>query len=156
MYSTTRGSIAGIRSGGHTLLSFNEDVPNIVCCYMNSISDTRHTENTLLSMSIIGTPIAHQSHTSVDPGSIPSLAFSRAPLASCISLIFEPCFPITEPMRELGIMNLMVTARLPGTEGTSNGSSLMRRTMRPKAYHSVSRIRPLRHEQVAADLGYGV
>lgn len=36
-------------------------------------------------------------------------------------------------MRELGIMNLMVTARLPGTEGTSNGSSLILRTMRPKA-----------------------
>ena len=71
--------------------------------------------------------------TSVEPGSIPSLAFNLAPLASCISLIFEPCFPITEPMRELGIMNLMVTARLPGTDGTSNGSSLMRRTMSPKA-----------------------
>ena len=71
--------------------------------------------------------------TSVDPGSIPSLAFRRAPLASWISLILEPCLPITEPMRELGIMNLMVTARLPGTEGTSNGSSLILRTMRPKA-----------------------
>jgi len=41
---------------------------------------------------------------------------------------------MTEPMRELGIMNLIVTARLPGTEGTSKGSSLMRRTMSPKAY----------------------
>jgi hypothetical protein len=40
---------------------------------------------------------------------------------------------MTEPMRELGIMNLMVTARLPGTDGTSKGSSLMRRTISPKA-----------------------
>ena len=71
--------------------------------------------------------------TSVDPGNIPSLAFKRAPLASWISLILDPCLPITEPMRELGIMNFMVTARLPGTEGTSNGSSLIRRTMRPNA-----------------------
>lgn len=71
--------------------------------------------------------------TSVDPGNMPSLAFNLAPLASCISLIFEPCLPMTDPMRELGIMNLIVTARLPGTEGTSKGSSLMRRTMRPKA-----------------------
>jgi len=41
---------------------------------------------------------------------------------------------MTEPMRELGIINLIVTARLPGTDGTSKGSSLMRRTMSPKAY----------------------
>jgi hypothetical protein len=38
-----------------------------------------------------------------------------------------------EPIREFGIMNLMVTARLPGTEGTSKGSSLIRRTIKPKA-----------------------
>ena len=31
-------------------------------------------------------------------------------------------------------MNLMVTARLPGTDGTSKGSSFILRTMRPKAY----------------------
>ena len=87
--------------------------------------------------------------TSVDPGSIASLAFNLAPEASCISLIFEPPFPIlaalikilsientityTLPIRELGMMNLIVTAREPGTEATSKGSSLMRRTMRPKA-----------------------
>jgi len=41
---------------------------------------------------------------------------------------------MTEPMRELGIMNLIVTARLPGTDGTSKGSSFIRRTMSPKAY----------------------
>ena len=44
----------------------------------------------------------------------------------------------TLPMRELGMMNLMVTAREPGTEATSNGSSLMRLTMRPKACTGVS------------------
>ena len=31
-------------------------------------------------------------------------------------------------------MNLIVTARLPGTDGTSNGSSFILRTMRPKAF----------------------
>ena len=31
-------------------------------------------------------------------------------------------------------MNLMVTARLPGTDGTSNGSSFILRTMRPNAF----------------------
>lgn len=75
--------------------------------------------------------------TSVEPGSMPSLAFRRAPLASWISLILQPAFPMTDPIRELGIMNLIVTARLPGTEGTSNGSSLILRTMRPNACGSV-------------------
>ena len=65
---------------------------------------------------------------------MPSLAFRRAPLASWISLIFVPPLPMTEPIRELGIMNLIVTALLPGTDGLSNGSSLIRRTMRPNAY----------------------
>ena len=72
-------------------------------------------------------------HTSVDPGSIASDAFKRDPEASWISLILEPPFPMTLPMRELGMMNLIVTAREPGTEGTSNGSSLIRRTIRPNA-----------------------
>lgn len=76
---------------------------------------------------------------SVDPGSIASEAFKRAPEASWISLILEPPLPMTEPMRELGMINLMVTAREPGTEGTSNGSSLIRRTMRPKALATASR-----------------
>lgn len=76
---------------------------------------------------------------SVDPGSIASEAFKRAPEASWISLILEPPLPMTEPMRELGMMNLMVTARDPGTEGTSNGSSLIRRTMRPNALATASR-----------------
>lgn len=40
----------------------------------------------------------------------------------------------TVPILELGMMNLMVTARDPGTEETSKGSSLIRRTMRPKAW----------------------
>ena len=57
--------------------------------------------------------------TSVEPGSIASEAFKRDPEASWISLIFEPALPITLPMRELGMMNLMVTARDPGTEATS-------------------------------------
>jgi hypothetical protein len=43
-----------------------------------------------------------------------------------------------EPMRELGIMNLMVTARLPGTEALSNGSSFILRTMSPNAWQIVS------------------
>jgi hypothetical protein len=72
--------------------------------------------------------------TSVEPGNIPSLAVSRAPLASWISLIFEPPLPMTEPIREFGIMNLIVTAREPGTEGTSNGSSLILLTINPNAY----------------------
>ena len=81
-------------------------------------------------------------------------AFKRAPLASWISLILEPPLPMlgtsaavakpddsahTLPMRELGMMNLMVTARDPGTDGTSNGSSLIRRTMRPNAWESEQR-----------------
>jgi len=65
---------------------------------------------------------------------MPSLAFNLAPLASWISLILDPDLPITEPIRELGIMNLIVTALLPGTEGTSKGSSLILRTMSPKAF----------------------
>lgn len=40
---------------------------------------------------------------------------------------------MTEPIRELGIINLIVTARLPGTDALSKGSSLILRTMRPKA-----------------------
>ena len=72
--------------------------------------------------------------TSVEPGSIPSLALRRAPLASCISLIFDPPLPMTEPILELGIINLMVTALLPGTDALSKGSSLILRTMRPNAY----------------------
>lgn len=86
-----------------------------------------------------------------------SEAFRRAPEASWISLILAPPLPIlpgqlfipllrlkaethTLPIRELGMMNLIVTARDPGTEATSNGSSLMRRTMRPKAYSYISLI----------------
>lgn len=69
----------------------------------------------------------------MDPGSIPSLALSLAPLASWISLILDPPLPMTEPMREFGMINLMVTALLPGIEGTSNGSSLIRRTIKPNA-----------------------
>jgi hypothetical protein len=38
------------------------------------------------------------------------------------------------------MMNLMVTALEPGTEATSNGSSLMRRTMRPKAWSQRCRL----------------
>lgn len=34
-------------------------------------------------------------------------------------------------------MNLIVTAREPGTDATSNGSSLILRTIRPNAYISV-------------------
>ena len=84
-----------------------------------------------------------------------SLAFKRAPLASWISLIFDPPLPMlrdasirvslserrvthTLPIRELGMMNLMVTAREPGTDATSKGSSLIRRTMRPNALRRVS------------------
>ena len=77
--------------------------------------------------------------TSVLPGNICSLAFNLAPLASWISLILLPPFPIlrkrhrvnliililqaeavithTLPILLLGIMNLMVTGRLPGREG---------------------------------------
>lgn len=65
---------------------------------------------------------------------MPSLALSRAPLASWISLILVPPLPMTEPIRELGIMNLIVTARLPGTEGLSKGSSLILRTINPNAW----------------------
>jgi len=36
------------------------------------------------------------------------------------------------------MMNLMVTARLPGTEAMSNGSSLILRTMRPNALLTAS------------------
>jgi hypothetical protein len=36
-------------------------------------------------------------------------------------------------MRVFGMINLMVTALEPGTEATSNGSSLIRRTIRPNA-----------------------
>jgi hypothetical protein len=77
--------------------------------------------------------------TSVEPGSMASEAFSLAPDASWISLILLPPLPMTVPILELGMMNLIVTARDPGTEATSNGSSLIRRTMRPNAYGRVSR-----------------
>ena len=70
----------------------------------------------------------------MEPGSIPSLALSLAPLASWISLILVPALPMTDPIRELGMINLIVTARLPGIEGRSKGSSLIRRTISPKAY----------------------
>lgn len=49
--------------------------------------------------------------TSVEPGSICSLACSLAPEASWISLIFDPAFPMTEPMRELGMMKLWARER---------------------------------------------
>lgn len=102
---------------------------------MDRIGDTRDAQDSLWATKRVRHVRAGRCklHTSVEPGSIPSLALRRAPLASCISLILVPPFPITEPIRELGIMNLMVTARLPGTEGLSKGSSLIRRTMSPKA-----------------------
>ena len=86
--------------------------------------------------------------TSVEPGSMDSEAFKRAPEASWISLILAPPLPIlfislwsqrhekkayTLPMREFGMIYLMVTARDPGTEAISNGSSMIRRTIRPNA-----------------------
>ena len=74
-----------------------------------------------------------ESTRSVDPGSMASDALRRAPDASWISLILDPPLPITVPIRELGMMNLIVTAREPGTDETSNGSSLMRRTISPNA-----------------------
>lgn len=100
---------------------------------MDGISNSSHTQNALDGREYIGSMLMDVL-TSVDPGSIPSLALSRAPLASWISFILDPPLPMTDPMRELGIMNLMVTARLPGTEGESNGSSLIRLTINPKAY----------------------
>ena len=126
----------------HSFLSFDKNIANIVSCNVYGISDSGHAEYTLhrsISESITTWSLDSQTHTltSVEPGSIPSLAFNLAPLASCISLILEPCLPMTDPMREFGIMNLMVTARLPWTEGTSNGSSLMRRTMRPNACRTI-------------------
>ena len=81
--------------------------------------------------------ISRQRVTSVEPGNIPSLALRRAPLASWISLILVPPFPMTDPIREFGIMNLMVTALLPGTDGLSNGSSLILRKMSPNAYRKL-------------------
>jgi hypothetical protein len=57
---------------------------------------------------------------------------------SWISLILLPAFPITEPIREFGTINRIVTAREPGTEGTSNGSSLIRRTINPNAFETAS------------------
>lgn len=118
---------------GVPFVGLNEDIADIVCRNMYSISDTGNTKNTLRANSA---SCKHQNRarTSVDPGSMPSLAFNFAPDASCISLILEPPFPMTEPMREFGIMNLIVTARLPGTDGWSKGSSLIRLTMSPKAY----------------------
>jgi hypothetical protein len=118
-------------------IGLDEDIADIVRRNMYSISDTGNTKNTL------GAKLALRKHhngarTSVDPGSMPSLAFSFAPDASCISLILEPPFPMTEPIREFGIMNLIVTARLPGTDGWSKGSSLIRLTMSPKAYNIFS------------------
>ncbi|KAI3476958.1 hypothetical protein L1887_61388 [Cichorium endivia] len=62
-----------------------------------------------------------------------SPAVRRAPDASWISLILEPCLPITDPMRELGTMKRIVTDFEPGTDGWSKGSSLILRTIRPKA-----------------------
>lgn len=43
----------------------------------------------------------------------------------------------TVPILELGMMNLIVTALEPGTEATSKGSSLIRRTISPKACSNV-------------------
>jgi hypothetical protein len=127
---------------------------------MDRIRDTRNTENSLkkVEAKIVRREkgASLNAHTSVDPGNIPSLALRRAPEASWISLILEPCFPMTEPIRELGIMNLMVTARLPGTDGTSKGSSFIRRTMSPKAYSKRRRAtgweRPVKAEQNKTDL----
>ena len=130
----TRRPIARMRKRRHTFVCFDENVPDVVGRNVYGVCNTRDTQDPLQNREISTRNLKNgESTTSVEPGSIPSLAFNRAPLASWISLIFEPPFPITEPMRELGIMNLIVTARLPGTDGLSKGSSFIRRTMRPNA-----------------------
>lgn len=60
-------------------------------------------------------------------------ALANAGIQSVVPSASTPPATHTLPMRELGMINLMVTAREPGTDATSNGSSLMRRTMRPNA-----------------------
>ncbi len=125
---------------------------------MHGVGNACHREDALWdSSSGLPTIDDHRaSRTSVDPGNMDSLALSRAPLASWISLILLPALPMlqgtpqsarpprglphspefpthTLPIRELGMINLIVTAREPGSEGWSNGSSLIRRTIRPKA-----------------------
>lgn len=116
---------------------------------MYSIGHTGYTQHTLQTCGNDSSEaniydLGNANLTSVEPGSMPSLALSLAPLASWISLIFVPPFPMTEPMREFGIMNLIVTARLPGTEGLSKGSSLILRTIRPKALNDSVRTEMLR------------
>ena len=111
---------------------------------MDGIRNARDAQNPLSNReSSSRKPKVGKGPTSVEPGNMPSLAFNRAPLASWISLIFEPPLPITEPMREFGIINLIVTARLPGTDGLSKGSSLIRRTMRPNAWLKVHQKNPV-------------
>jgi hypothetical protein len=60
----------------------------------------------------------------------------------------------TLPMREFGMMNLIVTALDPGTDATSNGSSLILRTMRPK--HCESARVELSNSYLQSYLGNGI
>jgi hypothetical protein len=131
-----RRSVARVRIRRHAFVSLDENVAYVVRSDVDRVSDAGNAQDPLFKTRASGQGVTKRERerdTSVEPGNMPSLAFSLAPLASCISLILDPCLPMTEPMRELGIINLIVTARLPGTEGTSKGSSLIRRTIKPNA-----------------------
>lgn len=135
-----------------SILILEKHCADIVDSYMDSIGHSNDGQCSLQTVEISSSSTSRRTiRTSVDPGSIVSLALIRAPLASWISLILLPPLPIlrdaaisliqfscyfrayTLPMREFGIMNLIVTAREPGRDGVSNGSSLILRTISPNA-----------------------
>ena len=63
---------------------------------------------------------------------------------------------MTEPMRELGMINLIVTARLPGTDGTSKGSSLILRTINPNAWCNKTCQLPSEKRIIKTYFGHGI
>lgn len=73
--------VAGRR---HAFLRFNKYIADVVGCYVNCISNSCNAQDSLCVRKGMRQLPCDEIlyYTSVEPGSIPSLAFSRAPLAS--------------------------------------------------------------------------
>ena len=82
--SPTRRSVRCVYLGRHAFLTFDKNVANVVSCDMDSVGYACDAQYPLenKSLSKLNCRVGLMKLTSVDPGSIPSLALSLAPLAS--------------------------------------------------------------------------
>ena len=79
---------------GISFLVFEEDGTDVVDGNVDGVGDTRDGQDSLVHRELDCTELGNKQLTSVDPGSMASLAFKRAPLASWISLILDPPLPM--------------------------------------------------------------